>query len=560
MNLTKRTIAQNLLYLFAALMSGCSEKSVKVSPGTGSSAYTKAWAFYQQHKQDSAYHYYAKAAAETKDSAQLGGIFVSMAIIQSDQGDYYGSDEMAIRSLHYFSTNDSYLPSVYNAIAINKYKLKDFEGAADWYERAMSMKTDSINHLVYANNLGVTYTELGRYSKAFGLFKNLLTDKLLRADTEKYARSLDNYHWVRWKINPAYDALPGYFTALRLRQKIGDVWGVNASYAHIADFYGRINSDSAFKYADLMYSTARQLKSPDDQLEGLQKLARFGPATAAGRYFERYASLQDSLLAARNAAGSRFAVIRYETEKAKADNLTLQKDNTDQRYRLLRQQFLLYCLLAVIAVAAVLVIGFVRRRQARLRREAAERLRAQQLRTAKRVHDVLANDLYRIMSDLDNGTAGANTALADRLEIVYQRARDLSYEDEPVPLENFELHLSGMLNAFGTETTKVLPDGCTADFWKGTTDIVKQELSLVLQELMINMRKHSRATLVTIVFRRSGKQCEIIYTDNGVGMSDFRRGNGITHTENRMSAIGGNINFVTSRESGLQIHISFPSA
>ncbi|MBL4676909.1 MAG: ATP-binding protein, partial [Mucilaginibacter sp.] len=83
----------------------------------------------------------------------------------------------------------------------------------------------------------------------------------------------------------------------------------------------------------------------------------------------------------------------------------------------------------------------------------------------------------------------------------------------------------------------------------------------VLQELMVNMRKHSRASLVTVAFRRLGKQCSVIYTDNGIGMPDsYHSGNGIRHTENRMSAIGGSIIFENGRESGLQVQLSFSAA
>ncbi|RFZ85186.1 hypothetical protein DYU05_06180 [Mucilaginibacter terrenus] len=559
MNLT-RTFLFFLLYLLLFLQASCLEKKQQSVKVYATADHLKAWTFYQQHKADSAFLYYTKAAAETKDRLILAQIHATLAIIQSDQGDFYGSNETAVKSLKFFRADDPYLPSVYNIIAINDYKLKSYRSAADWYRRAIAAEKERSAKLLYRNNLGVTLTELSRYKEAIQLFRALLSDPQLHTDTSKYAQVLDNYHWARWKQDKSYNAVPGYTAALKLRLDIQDKWGQNASYAHLADYYTPRNRDSASNYAKLMYRTAKALKSPDDELEALQKLILVNSGKDIMNDFRRYSVLQDSLTSARNAARNQFAVVRYETEKAKADNLNLQKDNTEQRYRLLQQQILLYGLLLAIIVATVLVVALVRRRHARLRSEAAERLRAQQQKNSKRVHDVLANDLYRMMSDLDNGSSADAAELADRLEVLYQRARDLSYEDEPVPLESFEIHLAAMLASFRTEQTRVVIDQCSAAFWQGTTAMVKQEVSLVLQELMINMRKHSHASLVTIVFGRKGDHCSVIYTDNGAGMpSAYRKGNGIIHTENRMSVIGGSIIFEAERESGLQVQLSFPA-
>ncbi|RFZ92861.1 hypothetical protein D0C36_15835 [Mucilaginibacter conchicola] len=539
----------------------CGNKVPESGTAYAGADHSRAWKFYQQGQPDSAFFYYAKAAAGTKDSSVLAGIYITMAIIQSDKGDYFGSEETAVKSLQYFRAGDPYLPAVYNTIAINKYKLKDFASAVTWYRRAVTGTADPLNRLYYESNLGVTLTEMGKYDTAIVVFRKVMDAPLIRKRPEKYAQALDNYAWARSKRYPAEALSPLLLKALSIRLKLKDEWGQNASYAHLSDHFGQREPVRALAYARLMYGVAAKLQSPDDRLEALQKLVRLSPEKESRFYFGVYTRLQDSLWLARSAARNQFAVIRYEAVKAKADNLNLQKNNTEQRFRLLRQQFILYGLLVIIAVSAVLIMGFIRRRQARLRREAAERLRAQQLRTAKRVHDVLANDLYRIMSDLDNGTAGDPAELADRLEVLYERARDLSYEDEPVPLAHFELHLAAMLVSFGTERTRVLPDNCTKAFWEGTTDVVRQEVSLVLQELMVNMRKHSGATLVTVAFQRSGKACLVIYTDNGMGMpATSRKGNGISHTENRMSAIGGNIIFETGRENGLQVQLSFSAA
>jgi signal transduction histidine kinase len=84
---------------------------------------------------------------------------------------------------------------------------------------------------------------------------------------------------------------------------------------------------------------------------------------------------------------------------------------------------------------------------------------------------------------------------------------------------------------------------------------------VVLQELMVNMRKHSMAGNVVLQFERLEERIHIYYQDNGVGMSDdIIFNNGLTNTGNRIAAIDGEITFETQAEQGLKIHIHFPIA
>lgn len=66
-----------------------------------------------------------------------------------------------------------------------------------------------------------------------------------------------------------------------------------------------------------MFEIAKQLDSPDDQLEALQKLIALEPSEKSKFYFSKYQKINDSLQTARSKAKNQFALIRYETEKEK---------------------------------------------------------------------------------------------------------------------------------------------------------------------------------------------------------------------------------------------------
>ena len=79
----------------------------------------------------------------------------------------------------------------------------------------------------------------------------------------------------------------------------------------------------------------------------------------------------------------------------------------------------------------------------------------------------------------------------------------------------------------------------------------------VLQELMVNMKKHSGATLVALVFTAEKNKIRVSYSDNGRGTKSslLERGNGIKNLHNRLKTVNGNIIFDTEGK-GLKAEIS----
>jgi signal transduction histidine kinase len=69
------------------------------------------------------------------------------------------------------------------------------------------------------------------------------------------------------------------------------------------------------------------------------------------------------------------------------------------------------------------------------------------------------------------------------------------------------------------------------------------------------MKKHSRASIVVLVFQKEKSKLHISYSDNGVG-SDLKQGSGLKNTENRIQAINGTITFETNPTKGFKVKIS----
>lgn len=510
---------------------------------------------------DSAYYYFNKVITTTKDSLKIAMSYNYMGLIQSDAGDYFGAQESLLTSLKFLDeekeNNINCISSDYNELGINSVSLKNYDAAIGYYDSAFRIAKEGNLQLVILNNKALVYQKKGAYAEALKLYKEIIPAK---KNKKEYARILSNIAKTKWLQNPGYNAAPELLGALQIRRKENDLWGQNASYAHLADYYSRKDADSAFLYAREMYAVAGKLQSPDDRLEALQKMVRSGPAKTVKDYFAGYQQLSDSLQTARNAAKNQFALIRYDAEKNKADNLKLQKDNTEKRYEILRQGIFLYATLFVLVGGAIAAFFWYRKRKQRLELEAQNAIRESQLKTSKTIHDVVANGLYRMMSEVENQEQLDRDVLLDKIEVLYDRSRGISYEiTNPYDDRDFSEKIAKLIFSFAAANTKVLLLGNEEAFWTKTNTTARYEIEHILQELMVNMRKHSKAENVLLKFEQRANQLHIHYTDDGTGfVENARHKNGLTNTGNRIKTIGGTIIFDSNADKGLRIQLSFP--
>jgi signal transduction histidine kinase len=503
---------------------------------------------------DSAFYYFTKVTTSPKDSLQVAMAYNYMAVIQADAGDYFGGQESLISSLKFLNerkkSDFSCISSNYNELGLNSLSLKRYDIAINYYDLAIKFSDNNAFKSMFLNNKALAYQKAGNYNASIKIYSDIISKNV--KSKKEYARLLSNIAKTKWLQNPRYNAAPEFLKALNIRIVEKDQWGQNASYSHLADYYEKKNPDSALIYAQKMYLIAKKLISPDDRLEALQKLIKLSPLTATKQYFEFYENLSDSLQTVRNTAKNQFALIRYETEKSKADNLVLQKDNTAKKYQII---ILIFGILVIVIVGTL----WFKKRKQRLELKAENKIRESQLRTSKKVHDVVANGLYRVMTEIENQEDIDKDHVLDKIEDLYEKSRDISYDKPEAAAQHFHEKISALLTSFATDDTKMLIAGNTPELWQKVNAGAQYEVEHVLQELMVNMKKHSSASNVAVRFENQQDQIIIYYTDNGVGMqADTPHNNGLRNTGNRINSINGAINFDATIEKGLKIQISFP--
>jgi nitrate/nitrite-specific signal transduction histidine kinase len=214
-------------------------------------------------------------------------------------------------------------------------------------------------------------------------------------------------------------------------------------------------------------------------------------------------------------------------------------------------------ILAIIIIAGLYIRHAKRRRK--IRQESEDAIRNSKLKTSQKVHDVVANGLYGVMNELEHSKTIEREPLIDKIEELYEKSRNISYEDDITVANASEEEIPGILASFSNEQTKVIIVGDQRSFWKRMNSLQKHELKLILQEVMINMKKHSHARNVVIQFKQDQKNGSIQYSDDGVGFEPNQHfGNGLNNTVNRIKSLNGEVIFGKSEKGGASIALSLP--
>lgn len=532
----------------------------------GDKIYQKAELMFSKNN-DSAFFYFNNAYGFyliEKDSLNCANSLIYQSIIQNEKGDYFGAEETNINALKFLQNKNINQLSIYNEIAISRKNLKDYKTALIWYEKALKISTDSLEKIKIQNNIAVAYSKLKDYKKSIEIFESLLNLKLTNQDKKIKSKIIDNLAFTKFLQNKNYNAEPELNKALKIREEENDLWGQNASHAHLADYFKEKNPEKSLFHAHKMYEIAGQLKSPDDEIEALQKLVNLESTANSKKYFSIYLKLNDSLQTARNKAKNQFALVRYESEKNRADLLKSQAENTEKNYQLLVRNVALG--LAFLAI----IISFIwfEKRRKRVKQEKELLLQENQLKVkntelkySKKVHDVVANGLYQIIVEIQNQLKFNKENILNKIEVMYEKSRDIAHENINETLEkNFSMRLFEMINSYSSDNQKVFLNGNNQNLWQEVSENTKTELFYVIREILTNMKKHSKAKIVSLKFQKEQGFLSIKYTDNGIGITDFKnfKGSGIKNTENRMEVLGGEINFEQNIKGGLIIHITVP--
>ncbi|WP_213277463.1 tetratricopeptide repeat-containing sensor histidine kinase [Chryseobacterium indologenes] len=495
-------------------------------------------------KLQEAISYYNKES----DFSNISKSLIVQANAQKNRGDFLGAESTLVEALKMMSENDESLYSLYDTMATLKLNQKQYSQAIEWYDKALSVKIESgQKRLSILNNKSVAEYKLGKYKLALDILQKLDLSKL--SDLKLKNRIKENIEYTKWLDNNNYEAQATIENILKLKLENNDLWGANSSYAHLAEINKKSNPEKSLYYAKKMLDIAQINKSPEDRLEALEKIIYVDKPTNTNSHFITYKNLSDSIQNSRSDYTTKFAFIKYENTKVKAEKA--EKEN---------QLLWLSLVLALLTAIFIVVVILYKKRQKRLQQEKEIEVKNTQLKISKKVHDVVANGIYQVMTKIENQEDFDRDKALDELEFVYEKSRDISY-DKTAEEKEFSKVISELIASFTNDIVKTFTAGNSPGIWEPISSTVKEEIYQMLRELMVNMKKHSQATHVAVKFEKINNRVEIQYKDNGIGISgDLVYKNGLRNTASRIEAINGTITFDTKIEKGLKVNLSFPAS
>ena len=528
----------------------------------------KGNSFYNNTQYDSAYYYFKNANVvyyEVNDSVSLGYNQLMMARIHYFYNDYNTSEELATQALVYLKTkNNTYLIETYNILGSIYKKSHKYDEAITYYQKALTLtEKKSLEESYLRNNIASSYIASNQYEKAKHTLYNLLDSELVTNDENLQSAVLLNLGNALFRQDNN-NGLQQILKSLQIRERAHFELLSIENYIELSDFYVLKNKSTAINYLKKALTLATAHKSIDNKILALKKLIPLTKNDASLNYSEEYIYLNDSITSVRNQAKNQFAKIRFDYSKELEQNQTLKSKEIENQLIIQKQKntnLLLCCLIALVTILFYFIYYYLRNRHTKEKIE--ENYKTEQ-RIATRIHDELANDVYYTISYAENTdlSDGQNKVkLLDHLEDVYNRTRNISKENSLIPTgTEYVSYLKNMLLEFQNVQVKIITAGIDDFSWDNLNEIKKVVLYRIIQELLVNMKKHSGADLVVIKFSKSNKYAEIQYTDNGIGFdkNDKKIKNGLQNVETRIKTINGTITFDSKVKKGVKAVLRFP--
>ncbi|TRX15928.1 tetratricopeptide repeat-containing sensor histidine kinase [Flavobacterium franklandianum] len=523
---------------------------------------------FENVKYDSAYYYHSKAKSlcdAKTDNTRILYSLARMSEIQQNQGDYTGSETTAIEAIPYLKTScaPSYECSIYNLLGIVYMKLYDYDNALYYYNKGLNLKIDTIRKLKFKHNIAVVYMAKQDYNRAIEILLSLASRKDIINDPASFSKVIDNLGYSYFKMgNPI--GIDYMNQALKLKKQIKGDWGLASSYLNLTKYYRESNPRLANYYAKLAYEKATKANNVDDRLESIALLIQSSTGNESKFYSEKYIHINDSITKVRQNARNQFAKIKYDSKKEKEENqyLKTQKALSALELEIQKNRNLFLCFLIVIGSLSTIFLYYFLK--AVNKKEKIQTSYETETRIAKKLHDELANDVYHTMAFVetqDLSSSQNKEILLTNLDTIYSRTRNISKENSTIDTGlHFVAGLKEMMSSFNTDAVTILINGMDSVNWNALETNKKIIVYRVLQELLVNMKKHSQCSLAAITFKKNKNKLQIDYSDNGLGAASDKISsrNGLQNVENRILVIKGTITFDTKPGKGFKSSFTIP--
>ncbi len=560
--------------------------------------YNLGWYYDTELQNDSAYYYYSNAVKmynKLKKAQLEGNVLLNMAIIQETEKDYIGAEVNSIRAIKLIQTlpptdkNLDNLWSLHNLLGIIFEKLKQFDKAIEYHEKALTFSDKISDNYIYNlysyTNLGSVYREKREYQKAIKYFEIILQDEtLLETDPGYYAHTIDNIAYTRFlsKDNDKSSVEAMFKRAYKIADSIDDPIIMMSASSNIAELYFSYNEkDSALFYAEKAYKISKETNSFDFVSKTLLLLSKIKEGDVGKKYLFEHIKLNDSLLNNERNIRNKFARIEFETDQIEAENIKISRERL---IFLVSSVGLLFTLLLLYIIISQRIknrkLEFAKKQQ-----ETNEEIYNLMLAQQDKIDEGRAKEKKRISEELHDGVLGRlfGTRLSlDSLNMLQTEEAIINREgyinelktiEEEIRKISHDLNVDFVTGSSFMDIVKTLIETQTLAYqlkysfteddeipWDDVSNKTKIHVYRMLQETMQNIYKHAKAKHIKISFELKNNVILLTVEDDGSGfnVAKAKKGIGIKNINSRVKEIGGEVEINSKVNVGTKITITVP--
>lgn len=422
-------------------------------------------------------------------------------------------------------------------LAITYFEKKEIEKAIELYEIVIrDLRKNDI-----PRELSSTYINLA--SSLFSVKKNDLGKAYLDS-----AIHVLEYHHLDAELTAAYLVKAEYLLSLKKNDELNFIFN---RLKELTQKTGKLSDLSG--YYLLLYRFELSQNNSKKALEN----------------YEMHVKMRDSLDGIRNQKLIKELQLKYnvqekeiQLEKEKSKTLVLEKQNQEER-------FLKWFAVIMATVILVLIATFfafrysqkLREKQELFSRQLIEKIEDERKRISQDLHDDVGQSLSIVKSritKIKNNEAQIDKNLEDEIGRVIEQTRQISHNLFPSYLEKIGLTRSVARLVENIQSATNIE--CSFDISEKVEDLnltIKTHLYRIIQESCNNTIKHSEASALKISILEKNKSLQLIYQDNGKGLSDeSRNGLGLLSIIERSKMINASVSISDKNTKGFKLLIN----
>ncbi len=515
------------------------------------------------------------------DQSKVANSLNNLGIVYDEKGDaekslsYY----LEARKIYENLKDESKVAMVLTNIGIVLKAQEEYKNAARNYREAVAIYKRLGNRFGLAScyaNLGSVYLFLPNYDSAL-YYSLLASDEFEKQNIRQFqATTWSNAAKAYEKLGQTQQATELFLKAKELHSEYGNKKELSFTLIQLASLENKQgNTSHALTLAEEGLTLAQKINALQQIMQAHEALAKIN-ATAhdyqsAWQEEQLYVIYKDSLFQQEKAKQLLTLQIKFETEKKDNQISQLNKDNEIKSATIERNYLFFGGLGAILSLTFVFYRYRDKQKQKAIAQEQKIRLRDAQISA---VVDSQERERKRFASDLHDGMG----QLVSTLQLTIQSIKQSKNLEKTIAqVENSEQLLSEIQSeirniAFNLMPPVLVKEGLipasrelirrlnktdnlkvvlTAyDFTNRLSQVAEVSLYRIIQELLSNMIKHSKATEILVSFTGFEEELVLTLEDNGIGydlnaFQNSERGNGWSTIQTRINLIRGQIEFDT---------------